>query len=139
VDGPVTGPHQILNPDALAAPVGFSHAVVAAKGRTVYLGGQAGHDPAGKIVGPGMAEQFRQAASNVSVALAASGGHAEHIVSMQIYVTDVAAYRDALKPIGDAYRDIFGRHYPATALFGVAELFDPEAKVELVCTAVIPE
>jgi enamine deaminase RidA (YjgF/YER057c/UK114 family) len=139
MDGPVTGPHQILNPDSLAAPVGFSHAVVAAQGRTVYLGGQAGHDSAGRIVGPGMAEQFRQAASNVSVALDAAGGKPEHIVSMQIYVTDVAAYRDSLTLIGDSYRDVFGRHYPATALFGVVELFDPEAKVELVCTAVIPE
>ncbi|MGI8408189.1 MAG: RidA family protein, partial [Actinomycetota bacterium] len=118
---------------------GFAHAVVAAPGRAVYLGGQAGHDSAGKIVGPGVAEQFAQAAANVMTALHAAGGAAEHIVSMQIYVTDVPAYREALADIGKAYRHHFGARYAASALFGVGELFDPAAKVELVCIAVIPE
>lgn len=135
----MTGPHEIVDPEALAAPVGFSHAVVAAPGRTVYLGGQAGLDRDGKIVGPGMVEQFRQAAGNIVTALAAAGGRPQHIVSMQIYVTDVAAYRDARRDIGAAYREQFGRHYPATALLGVAELFEPDVKVELVCIAVIPD
>ncbi|MEA2498452.1 MAG: hypothetical protein QOH26_857 [Actinomycetota bacterium] len=139
MDGPVTSPHEIVNPDSLAPPVGFSHAVVAAPGRTVYLGGQTGHDAIGTLVGPGLVEQFRQASSNVATALAAAGGQPEHIVSMQIYVTDVSDYRKSLTALGEAYREVFGRHYPATALFGVSELFDPDAKVELVCTAVIPE
>ena len=56
---------------------------------------------------------------------------------MQIFVTDAAAYRDALKEIGGAYRRHFGRHYPAMGLFEVAGLFDPEAKVELMCVAVV--
>lgn len=135
----MTAPHEILNPDSLADPVGFSHAVVAAPGRTVYLGGQAAHDKAGRITGAGMAEQFTQAASNVVTALAAAGGRPHHIVSMQIFVTDAAAYRAAVKEIGDAYRTHFGRHYPAAALFEVTGLFDPAAKVELVCIAVVPD
>lgn len=135
----MTSPHRVVNPDSLAAPVGFSHAVIAAPGRTVYLGGQTGHDAEGKTVGPGLVDQFRQAAANVVAVLEAAGGRAEHIVSIQIFVTDVAGYRDALGDLGAAYRERFGRHYPATALFGVTELFDPEAKVELVCIAVIPE
>jgi enamine deaminase RidA (YjgF/YER057c/UK114 family) len=58
---------------------------------------------------------------------------------MQIYVTDVAEYRASLKPLAQAYQEHLGRHYPAIALLGVNELFDPAAKVELVATAVIPE
>lgn len=130
--------HEIINPSELAEPSGFSHAVVAAPGRTVYLGGQAGHDGDGNIAS-GLVEQFAQACSNVMVALEASGGEAEHLVSVQIFVTDVLAYRDALKHLGKIYQEHFGRHYPATALMGVAELFDPRAQVELVCVAVIPE
>lgn len=133
------GMHQIVNPAELADPVGFSHALVAAPGRAVYLGGQAGLDGEGKLVGPGLIEQFAQAASNVMTALRAAGGEAEHIVSMQIFVTDVAGYRSALSELGKVYRDHFGSHYPATALLGVSELFEPEASVELVCVAVIPE
>jgi enamine deaminase RidA (YjgF/YER057c/UK114 family) len=134
----VTTPHAIVNPPALADPVGFSHAVVAAPGMTVYLGGQAGHDASGTIVSESITEQFGQAAANVTAALAAVGAEPEHIVSMQIYVTDVAAYRAELSELAAAYRSHFGRHYPAIALFGVSELFDPAARVELVCTAVIP-
>lgn len=134
----MTSPHEILNPDTLAEPVGFSHAVVAAPGRTVYLGGQAAHDADGNIVGTTTAEQFAQAASNVVTALAAAGGEPEHLVSMQIFVTDVAEYRASLSELATAYREHFGRHYPAVALMEVKGLFDPAAKVELVCIAVIP-
>jgi enamine deaminase RidA (YjgF/YER057c/UK114 family) len=134
----MTTPHRIVNPSSLSAPVGFSHAVVATAGRTVYLGGQTGHDAAGKLVGAGLVEQFGRAADNVVAALDSAGARPEQLVSMQIFVTDVAGYRDALGELGAAYRERFGKHYPATALFGVTELFDPDAKVELVCIAVVP-
>jgi enamine deaminase RidA (YjgF/YER057c/UK114 family) len=57
---------------------------------------------------------------------------------MTIYTTDIEGYRAGLSPIGDAYRGVFGKHYPPMALFGISELFDPAAKVELLCVAVIP-
>jgi enamine deaminase RidA (YjgF/YER057c/UK114 family) len=133
------GPHLVLNPDALAPPRGFAHAVVAATGKTVHLGGQAGHDSAGTIVSDDLVAQFDQAAGNVVTALGAAGGRAEHLVSMQIFTTDIDAYRSALGALAEAYRRHFGRHYPAIALMGVSGLFDPAAKVELVCTAVIPD
>jgi len=138
VVGPVTSPHEMINPGELAPATGFSHAVVAADGRTVYLGGQAGHDGEGKIAGSTIVEQFAQAAANVATALQAVGGSPEDLVSMMIYVTDAAEYRAALEELGGVYREHFGRHYPAIALFEVAGLFDPDAKVELVCTAVVP-
>lgn len=134
----MTSPHEILNPPTLADPVGFSHAVVAAEGRTIYLGGQAAHDATGTIVGDGMAEQFAQAAANVVAALDAAGAKPEHLVSMQIYVTDVESYRAARKELSVAYQEHFGRHYPAIALFEVKDLFHPAAMVELVCIAVVP-
>lgn len=135
MDGTVT--HEIVNPPELAEPLGFSHAVVAGPGRTVYLGGQAAHNSAGEIVGTTITEQFAQAASNVVTALRAVGAEPEHLVSLQIYVTDAAAYRSALKDLAGVYRDHFGRHYPAIALFEVSGLFDPGAQVELVGIAVI--
>jgi enamine deaminase RidA (YjgF/YER057c/UK114 family) len=127
-----------LNPPTLAAPAGFSHAVVAAPGRTIYLGGQAAHDASGNLVGDSIAEQFARAAANVVAALDAAGARPEHLVSMQIYVTDAEAYRGALADLSVAYREHFGRHYPAIALFEVTGLFDPAAMVELVCIAVVP-
>lgn len=130
--------HEIVNLASLAKPVGFAHAVVAAAGRTVYLGGQTAQNPAGEIVGTTIATQFDVAAGNVITALTAAGGKPEHLVSLMIYVTDVPAYRAALAELAPVYRRHFGQHYPAIALLGVAELFDPAALLELVGTAVVP-
>jgi len=132
-------PHRIVNPAGLAPPVGFAHAVVAAPGRTVYLGGQTAHGSDGRLVGRTIGEQFEAAARNLATALAAAGGAPEHLVSLQVYTTDAAAYRAALRELGAAYRRQLGRHYVASALFEVAGLFDPAAKVELMGIAVIPE
>lgn len=134
-----TTPHEILNPEALAPPQGFSHAVIAAPGRTIYLGGATAHDASGEVVGDNIIEQFDKAAANVVEALKAAGAGPEHLVSMQIYVTDVADYRKNLKELATVYQRHFGAHYPAIALFEVKGLFDPKAVVELVCTAVVPE
>ena len=133
------GPHRIVNPPGLAPPVGFAHAVVAAPGRTVYLGGQAAQGPDGRIVGAGLVEQFDVAAGNLVAALAAAGGRPEHLVWLQVLTTDAAAYRAALAELGAAWRRHLGRHYVATALLEVAGLFDPAAKVELVAVAVVPD
>jgi enamine deaminase RidA (YjgF/YER057c/UK114 family) len=54
-------------------------------------------------------------------------------------VTDVEAYRAARSELGKCWKDRLGRHYPAMALLGVTELFDPAAMVELVGVAVVPE
>ena len=133
----MAGPHRAVNSEELLPPVGFSHAVVAAPGRLVYLGGQTGHHADGSLPS-GIVAQFEQAARNLRVALGAAGATPEHLTALQIYVTDMTAYRASLREIGAAYRRHLGRHYPAIALLGVACLFDPAALVELVATAVVP-
>ncbi len=130
--------HELVDVPELAPAVGFAHAVIATPGRQVFLGGQTAQGPAGRIVGTTMSTQFDVAAGNVLLALRAAGGEATDLVSMMIYVTDVGQYRRSLRAISPIYRRYFGRHYPAIALIGVAELFDEDALVELVATAVIP-
>jgi enamine deaminase RidA (YjgF/YER057c/UK114 family) len=126
---------ELINSPDLAAPVGFSHAV--RDGQTVYLGGQVAQAPDGGVVGETMAEQFDVAAGNLVTALRAAGGEPEDLVSLQVFVTAVAEYKASLRELGDVWRKHFGRHYPAMGLFGVTELFDPAAKVELMGVAVI--
>ncbi len=132
-------PHQIVNPPGLPPPVGFSHAVIAAPGRTVYLAGQVGTGQDGRIPVGDLAGQFDLALGNLLAALAAAGGRPEQLVWMQIFVTDVKAYRVELRRLGEVWRRHLGRHYPATALLEVRGLFDPAAMVELMGIAVIPE
>jgi enamine deaminase RidA (YjgF/YER057c/UK114 family) len=132
-------PHLILNPVWLPPAKGFAHVVVPARGLLVFLGGQAGHRPDGTLTGDSLLEQFDQACANVVEALAAAGGRPEHIVSVQIFVTDGDEYRSSLEEVGEGWRRHFGRHYPAVTLLEVKGLFDPDARVELLCTAVIPD
>jgi enamine deaminase RidA (YjgF/YER057c/UK114 family) len=132
-------PHLILNPVWLPPAKGFAHVVVPTRGLLVFLGGQAGHRPDGTLAGDSLLEQFDQACANVVEALAAAGGKPEHIVSMQIFVIDGDEYRASLEEIGERWRRHFDRHYPAITLLEVEGLFDPDAHVELMCTAVIPE
>lgn len=125
MDGPV-----IVNPPELPDPVGFAHAVVA-RG-AIYLGGQIGE-------GETIAEQFDAAAGKVVTALRAAGGKPDDLVSLVVYVTDVAEYRAALGELGEVWRKHFGRRYPAMALVGASALFEPGAKVELMGVAVLPD
>lgn len=61
------------------------------------------------------------------------------VVKLTIFITDKAAYRANLKPVGDAYRSVFGRYYPAMTLVEVKSLFDEAALVEIEGMAVIDE
>ena len=136
MERPLASPHEIRNPETLPPPSGFSHAVIAQTGRTVYLAGQTAQRVDGTVAAGTMAEQFDVAAGNVVKALEAAGAHPQDLVSMQIFVTDIAEYQRGSKAIGEAYRRHFGRHYPAMALLEVSRLFDPKARVELMCIAV---
>ena len=133
--------HEFVNPPDLGRPVGFSHVALPAPGRLVFLAGQTAEGPDGTLAGAdaGLPGQFAAAAANLVSALRAAGGTSEHLVWLQIFTTDVDGYRDALRPIGAAWRDAFGAHYPATGLFGVSRLFHPDATVELMGIAVIPD
>jgi len=131
-------PHDIVTAPGLAEPVGFAHAVVAAPGRTVYLGGQTAQGPDGVIVGTTLVEQFDIAAGNMVAALEAAGGAVDHLTSLIIYTASMGEYRESMRELGRVWRTHLGRHYPAVALLGVATLFDEDALIELVGTAVIP-
>jgi enamine deaminase RidA (YjgF/YER057c/UK114 family) len=139
VDRTVTdSPHRIVNPDGLAEPKGFAHAVAATEGTTIFLGGQTGHRADGALAGDDLVAQFDQACANVATALNAAGARPEHLVSLVIHAVDVGEYRARLEDLGRAYRRHFGKHFPAVALLGTTELFDPKAKVELISVAVVP-
>jgi enamine deaminase RidA (YjgF/YER057c/UK114 family) len=125
-----------INPERLAKPSGFSHAV--ASGELVFLAGQTGMDPDGSIVEGGLLPQFERALGNLLAALEAAGGAPEHLVKVTIYIVDVPAYREMARELGAVWRRLAGREYPAAAGIGVARLWDDEALVEIEGVAVVP-
>ena len=127
-----------VNPPSLAAPSGFSHAVVATGGRVVFLAGQTALDGSGAIVGATVAEQFEQALANLITALAAAGGSPDQLVSLTVYAVDLGEYRAQGREIGAIWRRLAGRDYPAMAAIGVSRLWDTAALVEIQGFAVVP-
>lgn len=129
--------HHLFDPEGMPAAVGFSYGALAGEGRTLHIAGLTGHQGDGSI-DDDLVGQFAVACESVAKVIDEAGGQTSDLVSMTIYTTDIDGYRAQVKPIGERYRKVFGRHYPPMALFGIDELFDPRAKVELVCVAVVP-
>lgn len=125
-----------INPDSLAPPSGFSHAVVGT-GRVVFLAGQTALDGDGHLVGGGVVAQFEQALANLLTALRAAGGEPAQLASLSIWIVDMADYRAHAGEIGAVWRRLVGVEYPAMAGIGVARLWDEAALVEIQGFAVI--
>jgi enamine deaminase RidA (YjgF/YER057c/UK114 family) len=128
----------ILQPPGWARPKGFSHGVAVKGGTTVYIAGQIGSDEKGVIREKTFSKQFKTALQNILTVLAEAGGRPEHLVRLTWYVLDLKEYSAALKDIGAAYRELIGKHYPAMAVVQVTGLVEPEARLEIEATAVLP-
>lgn len=130
--------HTILQPEGWVKPRGYANGVEA-RGRMVFVGGQIGWNGQSEFETDDFVGQVRQTLENIVAILAEAGGEPRHITSMTWYFTDKKEYNDNLKGIGQAYREIIGRHFPAMAAVQVVALVEDRAKVEIQATAVIPD
>jgi enamine deaminase RidA (YjgF/YER057c/UK114 family) len=126
-----------INPPELARPSGFSHAVRATGTVTVHLAGQTALDRDGRIAGEGVVEQFELALSNLLASLREAGGRPDQLASLTVYIVDMDDYREHAREIGDVWRRLVGRDYPAMAGIGVARLWDSDALVEVQGVAIV--
>jgi enamine deaminase RidA (YjgF/YER057c/UK114 family) len=127
---------QVLQPSGWPVPRGYANGM-AADGRLVVTGGVIGWDTQNNLA-DGFIAQVRQVLSNISAILAEGGARPEHLVRLTWYVVDIEEYLANLKALGQAYRDVFGAHYPAMALVQVVRLVEKAARVEIEATAVVP-
>ena len=128
--------HTIINPEALGAPRGWNHGVLGpAGGRLLFVAGQDATGDDG--VPEGFVAQFARALEKSLAVIREAGGGPADVARLTIYVTDLAAYRESKEPLGEAYRELMGRHFPAMALVEVTGLVDPNAVIEIEATAVL--
>lgn len=129
---------KLINPEELGAPSGYSNgALVPSGARILFVAGQIGWNRHQELVSDGFAEQFEQALLNVVTVVTEAGGTAENLARLTFFVTDKQEYLGNLETLGQAYRRIMGRHYPAMTLVEVQALLEPRAKVEVEGTAAI--
>jgi len=128
---------EYLNPPGWPTPSGYANGV-AARGRQVFVAGQIGWDASGTLAAGGLVGQVRQALGNCLAVLAEAGAGPEHVARMTWLVADRADYLAQRAAIGEVYRELMGRSYPAMSLYEVG-LLEPGALVEIEVTAVVPE
>jgi enamine deaminase RidA (YjgF/YER057c/UK114 family) len=126
----------VLQPQRWPAPKGYANGMMA-DGRLLVTGGVVGWDPMGNFP-EGFVAQARQTLSNIRAILAEGGAEPHHILRLTWYVLDIDEYRAGLRPLGRAYREIIGAHYPAMAVVQVVRLVEPAARLEIEATAVVP-
>lgn len=130
---------ESLLPDGWPRGQGYSNGIVA-RGRVIFISGQVGWNPQTSAFDTDdFAEQVAQTLRNIVTVLQAGGAGPQHLVRLTWFITDKAAYMNARREIGIAYRDIIGRHFPTMSVVVVTALIEARAKVEIEATAVIPE
>jgi len=119
-----------INPDTLAPPIGFSHAVLA-EGKYIFLAGQTALNKENVIVGDTIVAQFEKALINLVTALQEAGGTPEDLVKITIFSVDPVDYRAHSREIGKIWQSLLGKNFPAMTLVGVTRLWDDKALVEI--------
>jgi enamine deaminase RidA (YjgF/YER057c/UK114 family) len=127
----------MIQPEGWPRPRGYANAITG-RGEIVALAGQVGWNPVTQeFESDGFVDQVRQALRNIVAVLGAAGAHPEDVVRLTWYVTSRNAYRDNEKGVGEAYREVFGKHFPAMTLVVVSGLLEERARVEIEATAVV--
>ncbi len=129
-----------INPESLGAPRGYANGVLTpSSGRLLFIAGQIAWDASQQIVSADFVEQFDRALQNVIAVVEAAGGTADKIARLVIYVTDKNEYCQRTREVGERWRALLGKHFPAMALVEVKGLLEDGAKVEIEGIAVIDE
>lgn len=127
-----------LQPPGWAAPKGYANGI-AVRGTHVFVGGQIGWNGAQVFESDDFIAQTRQALRNIHEVLTCAGAGPEHMVRMTWYIVDRVEYNARLRELGEAYREVMGRNFPAMTCVEVSALVEARAKVEIEVTAVVPD
>jgi enamine deaminase RidA (YjgF/YER057c/UK114 family) len=131
-------PHQFLHPRHWKRAKGYANGVVA-EGRTVFVAGQIGWNADQQFESQDFVAQIRRALENIVAVVREAGGTPEHITRLTWFITDKREYVSRLAEVGQAYRSVMGKHFPAMTMVQVAALVEDGAKVEIEASAVLPE
>lgn len=108
----------------------YCHSVRA--GDQIWVSGIVGMTADG-VIPESTVDQFDIAIEAMDACLRAAGGLPQHVVKVQIFLTDISD-RAAINPRRIEY---FKEHRPASTLVEVSALVDQRMKVEIECQAVV--
>ena len=126
---------EYLKPDARQRERAYSPAVKITGGTTIYMAGQTGYpDERGEVHPGDFDSQVRIAFERMRKTLQAAGGALDNIVTMTVFVTDMANGTRFTQLRREFFQE---DRYPASALIGIKELARPEMMIEIQAIAVV--
>jgi enamine deaminase RidA (YjgF/YER057c/UK114 family) len=129
---------KTLQPAEWPRPKGYANGI-AARGQMIFISGQIGWDANGQFISDDLTGQTTQALRNIVRILKEARAEPRHLVRLTWYVLSRDVYLREAREIGAAYREIFGKHFPAMSVVEVRALVEQRALVEIEATAMIPD
>ena len=129
---------KTLHPPTWAPAKGYANGI-AARGTSIFVGGQIGWNAQQVFETDDFIAQTAQTLKNIVAVLAEAGAGPQHMVRMTWYILDREEYNARLKELGAVYREVIGKNFPAMSCVQVAGLMEARAKVEIEVTAVLPD
>ena len=126
--------NTVIQPDGWAPAKGYANGVLTPDG-TLYIGGQIGWTAEQKFESHDFIGQMEQALRNIVDVVEAAGGAIEDITRLTWFVIDKKEYMARQRDVGEVYRRVLGRHFPAMSMLIVAGLVEDEALLEIEATA----
>jgi len=129
-------PHKIIQPDGWTPAKGYANGMLGKDG-TLFVGGQIGWNGAQVFESHDFISQMEQALQNIVSVVEKAGGQINDITRLTWYVIDKEEYLSRQREVGEVYRRVLGRHFPAMTMVVVAGLIEDEALLEIEATAII--
>lgn len=129
---------EVIHPEGWAPALGYANGMLMPDG-TLHIGGQIGWDKNKTFVSGDFVGQMEQALSNIVEIVRTAGGDVTNVGRLTWFVKDKSDYLARQKEVGDAYRRVFGKHFPAMSMLVIREFIEDDALVEIEATAFIPQ
>ena len=129
--------NKIIHPEGWKAAKGYANGILSNNGQ-LFIGGQIGWTRDQIFEKKTFIGQMEQTLNNIVAIVKAAGGDVKNIVRLTWYIKDKSEYLNNQKLIGEVYKRIMGKHYPAMSMIVVKDLIEDEALLEIEATALIP-
>jgi enamine deaminase RidA (YjgF/YER057c/UK114 family) len=124
----------VIHPDGWAPAKGYANGMLTGDG-TLYVGGQIGWTANQVFETHDFIGQMEQALRNILDVVQASGGKADDITRLTWFIVNKKEYAARQREVGEVYRRVLGRHFPAMSMVVVAGLIEDDALLEIEATA----
>lgn len=126
--------HKTIQPGGWLPAKGYANGMLTKDG-VLHIGGQIGWNAQQQFETHDFIGQMRQALENIRDVVETAGGTVQDITRLTWFVTDKSEYVARQREVGEVYRAVFGKHFPAMSMLVVAGLIEDEALVEIEATA----